>query len=161
MVQHATARPRRRPHSLILYCIINIGKVTVKISITYRPPPKQNGFRNSIFFDEWSKYLDNIAIIPYDVIITGDLNLRVDIKYNVEALTFFSILNSHGLTQHFNSATHKGGHTLDLVISRELSPIIVGTPSVFDPCLSSNRGKSFGDHLAVQFIINMDKSGCI
>jgi len=87
-------------------CIINIGKVTVKVCIIYRPPPsKQNGFRNSIFFDEWFIYLDKIAIIPYDVIITGDLNFHVEIKSNVEARTFFSILDSHGLTQHVNSAT--------------------------------------------------------
>ena len=100
-------------------CTINVCKFTVKCCIIYRPPPsKQNGFRNSIFFDEWSKYLDNIAIIPYDVIITGDLNFHVDIKSDVEARRFCSILNSHGLTQHVNSATHKGGHTLDLVISR-------------------------------------------
>ena len=65
------------------------------------------------------------------------------------------------MTQHVNSTTHKGGHTLDLVISRESSPIIIGTRSVFDSCLSSNKGKSFGDHLAVQFIINMDKLDCI
>jgi len=95
------------------------------------------------------------------VIITGDLNLHVDIKFNVEVRTFFSILDSHGFTHHVNSATHKEGHTLDLVISRESSSIIARTPSVFDPCLSSNKGKSFDDHLAVQFIINMDKTDCI
>ena len=65
-----------------------------------------------IFFDEWSKYLDNIAIIPYDVIITGDLNFHVDIRYYVEACTFFSMLDSYGLTQHVNRVTHKGGHTI-------------------------------------------------
>jgi len=102
-----------------------------------------------------------IAIIPYDVIITGDLNIHVDVKSNGEARTFFSILDSHGLTQHINSATHKGGHRLDLVISRESSPILVGTPTVFDPCLSSNKGKSFGYHLAVQFPISVDKPYCI
>jgi len=81
-------------------CIINIGRVTVKCCIIYRPPPsKQNGFRSSIFFDKWSKYLDNIAIIPYDVILTGDLNFHVYIKYNVKARPFFSILDSHGLTR--------------------------------------------------------------
>ena len=65
------------------------------------------------------------------------------------------------MTQHVNSATHKGGNTLDFVISRESSPIILATPSVSDPYLSSKKGKSFGDHLAVQFIINMDKPDCI
>ena len=39
-------------------------------------------------------------------------------KSNADAGIFYSILDSHGLTQHFNSATLKGGHTLDLVISR-------------------------------------------
>ena len=72
----------------------------------------------------------------------------MDITFNVEAHRFYSILDSHGFTEHVNSATHKGGHPLGLVISREWSPIIVGTPSVFDPCLSSNKGNSFGDHLA-------------
>ena len=47
------------------------------------------------------------------------------------------------------------------IISRESGLIIVGTPSVFDYWLSSNKGTSFGDHLAVQFIINIDKPDCI
>ena len=64
-------------------------------------------------------------------------------------------------TKHVNIATHKGGHTLDFVISRESSPIIVVSPSVFDPCLSNNKGKTFGDHLAVEFIINMKNPNCI
>ena len=59
------------------------------------------------------------------------------IKSDVEASRFCNILDSHGLTQHVNSATYKVGHTLDLVISRESSIILVGTPSVLDLCLSS------------------------
>ena len=82
-------------------------------------------------------------------------------KSDVEADRLCSILYSHGLTQHINGATHKGGHTLDLVISRELSSIIVGFPYGCDPCLSSNKGKSLGDHLAAQFFINMNKPNCI
>ena len=75
-------------------CTINVCKFTVKCCIIYRPPPsKQNGFRTSTFFDEWSKYLDSIAIIPYDVIMTGDLNVHVEIKSNVEARRFCSILD--------------------------------------------------------------------
>ena len=33
---------------------------------------------------------------------------------------------------------------------------MVGASSVFDFCVSSNEGKSFGDDVAVQFVINMD-----
>jgi len=49
----------------------------------------------------------------------------------------------HGLTQHNNVTTHNSAL------------------SVCDPCLSSIKGKSFGDHLAVQFVINMHKHDCI
>ena len=83
------------------------------------------------------------------------------IKSNIEARTFFSILDSHVFIQDGNSATHKGGHTLDLAVSRESNPIIVGIPSAFDSCLSSNKGKSFSDHLAIHFITNSDKPDCI
>ena len=56
---------------------------------------------------------------------------------------------------------HKGGRILDLDISRHSSTIVIRTPSVFDPYFSNNKGKSFGDHLAVRLIINMDKPNCI
>ena len=80
----------------------------------------KNGFRNSIFFYGWSKYLDKIAIILYDVIITGDLNFHVDITSYVAARMFWSILNSHGLTRHVNSTTHKEGPTLDLISQQKI-----------------------------------------
>jgi len=61
-----------------------------------------------------------MAVIAYDIIITGDLNFHVDIKSDVQAHRFYSILNSHGLTQHVNGATHKGDHIhiLNLVMFR-------------------------------------------
>ena len=61
----------------------------------------------------------------------------MDIKSDVNARKFCSTLDSHGLTPNVNSATHKGGHTLDLVISRDSRPIIVGAP-LFDHCPCSN-----------------------
>ena len=63
--------------------------------------------------------------------------------------------------QRQDSETHKGGHTLNMVISSESSPIIVGTHSVVDLCLSSNKVKSFDGYLAIHLIINMDKPDCI
>jgi len=54
----------------------------------------------------------------------------VEIKSNIEVRRSCSISDSHGLTRHVNSSTHEGGHTLDLVISRESSAIIVGAPSL-------------------------------
>jgi len=48
-----------------------------------------------------------------------------------------------------------------LIISRESSSIIVGVLTLCGPCFSSNKGKSFGDHMAVQFVVNIDKPNCI
>ena len=68
---------------------LNISNVTVNISIVYRPPPsKQNVFKNSLFFYEWSKYLDSLVIISYDVMIIGDLNVLVDNNCDVELIGF-------------------------------------------------------------------------
>jgi len=72
----------------------------------------------------------NIAIIPYDVIITGDLDFHVYNKSDVETPRFCSILDTQGLTQHVNGASQKGSLTLALVISEESSSIIIGTLSV-------------------------------
>ena len=91
--------------------------------IYYFHPFKQNGFRNSLFIDGWSKYLDNVANISYDVIINCDLKLCVDNKSDIEAHRFCSKLDSHRLTRHVNGSTDKEGHTLDLVMPRELSSI--------------------------------------
>ena len=108
-------------------------------------------------FYKWSKYLDNMAIIPYDVIynmtiiphgviITGDLNFYVDNKSDDETRRWYSILDFYVLTQDLNSVTPEGCHTLDLVISRNSSSMIVEASSVSVPCFSKNKLKSFGDH---------------
>ena len=56
--------PEMYAHFKNMDCNINIDTVIVTCSIIYRPPPyKQNGFRNSLLFEEWSKYLDNIDIM--------------------------------------------------------------------------------------------------
>jgi len=57
---------------------------------------KQICFRNSLFFDEWSKYSDNIVMIRDGVIITGDFNFHLDNNSDAEARRFGSMLDSHG-----------------------------------------------------------------
>ena len=66
-------------------------------------------------------------------------------------------MNSYGLIQYVNGTTHT---QLDLVIFRNSNFFIVGIHFVYDPWLSSNKGKYFGYHLA-EFIISKDKPDCI
>ena len=77
-----------------------------------------NGVSFHLFFNERSKYLDYMAIISYDSILTGDFNFHIDNKFDVEVRRFCSRLDSYGLNQNVNKAINKGSHILDLVISR-------------------------------------------
>ena len=103
--------------------------------------------------------MDNLVSITKELIITGDINFHLDDVNDGEAQQFSSTLTSHGLLQHVVGATHKKGHTLDVVITLESSPILLGTPSILDPCLCDSKGKPSGDHLAVHFSINLKKPG--
>jgi len=49
----------------------------------------------------------------------GDFNVHVDDGSEARSAAFLDILNSFALTQHIQQATHVGGHTLDLVITRD------------------------------------------
>ena len=132
--------------------------VNVRLCILYCPPPsKRNCFKNSVFFDEWSLYLDRLAVITNDVIITGDLNFYLDNVNDADAVRFNGTLEAHGLVQHVVGPTHKKGHTLDVVITRDISSLLIGMPTVSEPCLGDTKGNPSGDHLALCFRINLTK----
>lgn len=139
-------------------CCINTGKVSFSLCVVYRPPPsKINGFKNTIFFDEWCTYLEGLSTLKHQLAIVGDLNFHLDNTNDTDARHFISLLDVHGLSQHVNGSTHRAGHTLDVVITRDYSAFVDSDPTVFDPCLCDTRGNPSGDHYAVCFDINVTK----
>ena len=50
--------------------------------------------------------------------IVGDFNFHIDDKNDREAIRFLDLINAFNLQQHVQEATHRLGHTLDLVITR-------------------------------------------
>ena len=82
------------------------------------PCPTFNEFKNFILFYEWCIYLDNVVMIPH-IVITSEFNFYVDNNCVVDASRFCSVLDCCALVQHITDSTHKRGHTLDMVISRE------------------------------------------
>lgn len=72
-----------------------------------------------MFVNLFSTLLENTISISTQFIITGDFNVHVDDDSDREARAFIDILDSANLCQHIHEPTHKGGHTLDLLISRE------------------------------------------
>jgi exonuclease III len=141
-----------------LECYVSTGDKPFRLCVIYRPPPsKQNGFTNSLFFDEWASYLDELAVTPQELIITGDLNFHLDKPDSPDVHQFLGLLESHSLVQHVRAATHIQGHTLDVVITREDSFILRDTPLVMDPCLVNTRGNSSLDHMAIHMKLDIGK----
>ena len=74
-------------------CTVVSNYVNVRLCILYCPPPsKRSCFKNSVFFDEWGLYLDRLAVITNDVIITGDLNFYLDNVNDADAVRFNGML---------------------------------------------------------------------
>ncbi|KAJ8036476.1 hypothetical protein HOLleu_20464 [Holothuria leucospilota] len=88
-----------------------------------------------MFFSEFSVLLGSIAIFRGELLILGDFNFHVDIPNDREASCFMDLLDSAGFQQDVHVATHRAGHTLDLVISRHSShtlkdiTVFTGSPS--------------------------------
>lgn len=133
-------------------CNVCINNYTLLMSVIYRPPPsKKNGLNTNYFLDtEWPKFLSKYATNDKNIIITGDLNFHLDILSNHETIRFNSVLKSCGMHQHVQGPTHVRGHTLDVVITRDIDEI-VSSIQVTDPGLSDGSGKIAQDHFAVMF----------
>lgn len=139
-------------------CIVQHKGARFCLCVIYRPPPsKVNNFQNATFFEEWSQYLDQKAVLSDDIIIMGDLNFHLDKNDDVDARRFVNTLDCHGLSQHVVGATHVRGHTLDVVITREYSTILKAVPEVEDPLIFDTNGNMTMDHYAVHCKLGIAK----
>ncbi len=138
-------------------CLLKIQGAHLRLVTVYRPPPsKVNGLKVSDFFEEWPTFLDNYLTSSGKLVVVGDLNFHLDVKDDVNASNFKSTVEAAGLTQHVSGATHKKGHTLDVVLSCE-SDNILHNVNVTDPGFCNNVGDLAGDHMAISFTVNSNK----
>ena len=91
------------------------NKETIFLNI-YRPSSKI-----STFFDEFQKLLEFFVPSPFEVIITGDLNIHTD--SDLQQLTNF--LAFFHLKQYIDFPTHDNSHTLDLLITLCSDSVVV------------------------------------
>ena len=75
--------------------------------------------------------------------VTGDIDIHVDDMSDTDAVKFLDLLESMEMMQHVNTPTHRAGHMLDLMITREFDCMIHSDPSsdIFssDHCYGSSR----------------------
>jgi hypothetical protein len=98
----------------------------IRLIVIYRPP--DSSFPT--FLDEFALLLEGMSSTRRKLIILGDFNLHIDSSCNVAGQRFLALIESFGMVQRVSGATHKRGHTLDLIITRlcddMVSNIVVG-----------------------------------
>ena len=90
------------------------------------------------------------------VIITGDLNFHLDDVNERDELRFMNSLDAHWLV--LVGATHKMDHTLDVVITRDVSSLFIGAPTFSQPSLGDSKSNPSGNHLAEYVRVVLTKS---
>ena len=124
---------------------------SILLLIIYRPPYSQNHpVTTNTFFDEIKTHLDSLIIKSQKLIISGDFNIHMDDPQHPHTLKFKDILHIYGLTNNIEFHTQIIGHTLDLVITRDIDNIIA---------LHTEPGPYISDHRFVKTILNLRKTG--
>ena len=104
-----------------------------------------------MFYNDFSTLLEDLAVVPGNLIVTRDFNFHVDDPSNSDAAKFLDMLSSAGLDQKMAGPTHKHGHTLDVVIVPQGDSIVRGSPEII--CFPY----SLTDHHAVICTIDVPK----
>jgi hypothetical protein len=75
-----------------IHCDVSAQHHRFQLYVIYRPPPsKSNNIKTSIFFAEWSEFIDRITVSNDDIVITGHLNFHLD-----NPSTVFLLINAPG-----------------------------------------------------------------
>jgi len=108
-------------------------------ALVYRPPKSDKHF-----IKEFSDFLSHHATSYDRLLILGDFNIHVCCPGKPLVSEFCHVMESFGLTQHINQATHVQGHTLDLILSHGFS---IDKISIEDALLS--------DHMPIMFNVKL------
>ena len=130
---------------------ITSGSSSFRLLCIYRPPPsKKNKLTTTLFLDEFSVLVQDLAIATETVIITGDFNFHVE-RPDANAMKFLDILDAGGFDQNVRGITHKHGHTLDLIITRQGDLIKTDPPKIVNGCFD------ISDHLPITCDVYIQK----
>ena len=111
---------------------------SIRVIVIYRPPPsKNNTLSESTFFSEFSTLLEDLVSDSGNVLLAGDFNFHVNDSSNASAKKFLSLITSFDYKNHVHDATHKKGHTLDLLLTRS-DEKFVSNIDVIDPSISNH-----------------------
>ena len=71
----------------------------------------------------------SIVLSSERLLIVGDMNIHVDVPDDADGIKFLDLLECMGLTQHVIIPTHRSGHSLDFIITRDLDGLVQTPPT--------------------------------
>ena len=125
----------------VLECTIK-SSVLIRLCVIYRPPTTPP---NKFFYMEFAEYMSYIAAAPGKPLLVGDFNIHITKPSGKE---FSSLCHSLDLKQHVNTATHRNGHILDLVLTRTDDDLVTSI---------SSADHGFPDHYPVFSRLSLQK----
>ena len=115
----------------------------------YRPPHSSlHPVSTSVFFDEFSQFLENVVMCPEALFISGDFNLHLDDLCDSDTKKCMDLVETFSLSQHVSGLTHLSGHTLDLIITRSSDDVVLASPKTTFP---------ISDHFIIQCPIGFSR----
>nr|XP_054766777.1 uncharacterized protein LOC129273930 [Lytechinus pictus] len=122
--------------------------LSLLLVVVYRPPTRSTGSSFDAFTAEFESLIEDVCLNQMPIIITGDFNVHVDSASNANACAFKNLLSSHNLRQSVTCPTHRKGHTLDLLITRESDPTFFDDLHVID---------GIADHSAITIKLYLER----
>ena len=146
--QKASTRQRSFEYMELL---IKLEGNWLRFILVYRPPPStENKLNVPMFLSELTNLLEEITVANHETVLLGDFNFHCESNCS-NAATFLELLDLFGFNQRVNFPTNDFGHTLDLIITREIGQTIITNIHCHDPMIS--------DHKAILFDI-LSKKPC-
>ncbi|ELT89710.1 hypothetical protein CAPTEDRAFT_193703 [Capitella teleta] len=99
------------------------------------------------FLNDLQDILKCLIVKPKSFIILGDFNIHWDVEADRERMKLLDMAEAFQLVQHVTGATHRDGHTIDLILSRDGDNLVA----------DAFHGLQISDHRAVHFSINAAK----
>ena len=77
-----------------------------------------------MFFDEFSPFMHDWISSTGHFLLQGELNFHLKDRNDTEALELNDLFDTLNYKQHVTTRTHKSGHILDVVITRDNEDLI-------------------------------------
>ena len=129
--------------------IVKVHDRSMRHIIVYQPPYSSlHPVSASVFFYEFSQFLENVVMCPEVLVISGDFNFHLDDLRDSDNKKFMDLLETFSLSQHVSSPTILSGHTLDLIIARSSDDVVLAFAKVTFPT---------SDHFIIQCAIGFPR----